>query len=267
MNTLSANARQPVSNAGDSGHEHSGGMQPMIMHVLKAVKMTLELNTLISEIRNSDLDMETICSKLSRALECLYSLESKDPQDPLAATDLSLAMHNFRFCLKEIQDTKSDDVEIHEAMRLVAGILALLYPLSRAQQRMADSPDEPAAMVKGPLKPDPRRTHERIRIETDVGIQSDTNFFTGFAEDISRGGIFVATFDVRPIGSKVSLNFSLPGGHLVTATGIIRWIREYNETTPDIHPGVGIQFDGLSVEDSRAINSFFEQRSPLFYEE
>jgi len=267
MNTLSANARQHVSNAGDSGHEHSGGTQPMIMPVLKARKMALELNTLISEIRNSELDMETICAKLSRALECLYSLESKDPQDPFASTDLSLAMHNFRFCLKEIQDARSDDADIQEAMRMLALILAILYPVSRALERMKRTPDEPAAMVKGPLKPDPRRVHERIRIETDVGIQSDTNFFTGFAEDISRGGIFVATFDVRPIGSKVSLNFSLPGGHLVTATGIIRWIREYNETTPDIHPGVGIQFDGLSEEDSSTINSFFEQRSPIFYEE
>jgi uncharacterized protein (TIGR02266 family) len=105
-----------------------------------------------------------------------------------------------------------------------------------------------------------------VVIEADIGFQSDNNFFTGFSEDISTGGIFIATYDNRPIGSRLAINFTLPDGHLVSAVGVVRWLREHNDSTPDVQPGMGVQFTGLSDDDRHRINSFLGVREPMFYD-
>ncbi|MFW5925383.1 MAG: TIGR02266 family protein [Myxococcota bacterium] len=112
-----------------------------------------------------------------------------------------------------------------------------------------------------------RRHHRRVELETDVSFESDSNFFTGFMEDVSEGGLFLATYQLEPIGTVIETTFHLPDGHIVHARGQVRWIRDPRNDTSDARPGMGIQFDELLPEDRRAIQAFIEARSPLFYEE
>ena len=42
---------------------------------------------------------------------------------------------------------------------------------------------------------------------------------------------------------------------------------EYNETTPDLSPGMGVQFEALSEADIKSIRSFLRKRAPMFYAE
>jgi uncharacterized protein (TIGR02266 family) len=116
------------------------------------------------------------------------------------------------------------------------------------------------------INPVDRRTTPRLPINAEVSFQSETNFFTGFSEDISTGGLFIATYDVEDIGEKLSLSFSLPGGCSIKTVGTVRWVREYNELAPETSPGMGIQFETLSPEECAAISTFVDQRSPLFYD-
>ena len=94
-----------------------------------------------------------------------------------------------------------------------------------------------------------------------------TNFFTGFSQDISTGGIFIATFDILAMGARLNVNFTVPGGPVLSVDGVVRWVREYNETTPDVEPGMGVQFEGLNADDQGAINKFMEQNPPIFFDD
>ncbi len=112
-----------------------------------------------------------------------------------------------------------------------------------------------------------RRSFNRRMIEVDIGIQSGTNFFTGFSEDISTGGLFISTFDILSVGTKLNINFNLPpNGPVLSLNGEVRWIREYNDAIPDMEPGMGVQFDGIAQESKKAINAFMAVNPPLFYE-
>ncbi len=113
-----------------------------------------------------------------------------------------------------------------------------------------------------------RREFERVTYRVDVTVESESTFYNGFTENISTGGLFVATYDVRPLGQKVSLEFTIPGHrHRITIEGEICWLREYNETTPDMIPGMGVRFLNLEEPQMQAIERFIEHREPLFYDD
>lgn len=116
-------------------------------------------------------------------------------------------------------------------------------------------------------KPNGRREVNRVRLQAAIDFKSDTNFFTGFSANISEGGIFVATVDMIPRGTPVDLRFSLPGGAQLEVAGVVCWVREVNDKTPEIFPGLGIRFTQLSPEAATAIQLFVSRREPLFFPE
>lgn len=112
-----------------------------------------------------------------------------------------------------------------------------------------------------------RRGNDRFELDVNIGFQSETNFYTGFSGDISDGGIFVATYDVLPQGTAITVSFVLPDGHLVHAQGRVRWIREPLAHDSDLQPGMGVAFEDLSGEDREAIHMFTSIREPLFHDD
>ncbi|RKG57235.1 TIGR02266 family protein [Corallococcus sp. AB011P] len=121
-----------------------------------------------------------------------------------------------------------------------------------------------APVAATPAKSDSRKAG-RVRMHTTIDTRSDSNFFTGFSMDISEGGIFIATVEAVPRGTPVELDFTLPGGRPLTVNGVVRWARDGNDRTPDLMPGVGVQFTTLPPEVANAISSFVTTRDPMFY--
>lgn len=109
------------------------------------------------------------------------------------------------------------------------------------------------------------RSHSRVRLQAAISLGSDSNFFTGFSTDISEGGVFVATVDTVPRGTTVDLDFTLPGGRPLKASGVVRWMREPNDHMPELMPGVGVQFQELAPEVASQISDFVRKREPLFF--
>lgn len=108
-----------------------------------------------------------------------------------------------------------------------------------------------------------RRSFDRVPLETEVSLSSESQFFAGLSGDISTGGVFVATYRVLPVGAHVTVEFAL-GDRAVSTKGTVRWLREASGDTP---PGVGIAFDELTDESRRDIVAFCERRAPLYYDE
>ena len=110
-----------------------------------------------------------------------------------------------------------------------------------------------------------RRIAPRVMIAADIGFVSENNFYIGYAEDLSDGGIFVTTYDMLPMGTPVSITFALPTGYQIAAFGRVAWLRQPNMSNPDLTPGMGIAFEGLPPSDVKAVRAFLKSREPMFY--
>ena len=109
---------------------------------------------------------------------------------------------------------------------------------------------------------DDRGGRRRARLETEVSLTSESQFFSDLSGDISEGGLFVATYRAVAVGTVIDIEFSLPDGP-VRAVGRIQWTRPGGL---DLPPGLGIAFVALAEEDRRRIQLFCERRSPLYCE-
>jgi uncharacterized protein (TIGR02266 family) len=128
----------------------------------------------------------------------------------------------------------------------------------------------PAAAATGDANsPDKsnNRTHPRVAVAVDVSMHTEHNFYTGLTENISEGGLFIATYEMPPLGTEIDLTISLPDHPPMKALGVVRWHREYNKFTSDLAPGIGVQFVTLSEPDRAAIGLFIREREPLLYED
>jgi len=111
-----------------------------------------------------------------------------------------------------------------------------------------------------------RREHSRFSVDLDVTVGSDHNFYAGFAENLSAGGVFIATHKLKPVGSKIELCINLPDSAQIRVEGQVRWIRVFNEQS-DTPPGMGVRFNDLAPASVALIQSFLSRRDPLFFDD
>jgi len=106
----------------------------------------------------------------------------------------------------------------------------------------------------------------RTEVRLAVSLDSESNFYAGFAEDVSECGVFVATFAPLDIGSTVDLWISLTHKEPIRARGTVRWQRMRSDSSQP-PPGMGIRFDYLSAEDTIRIHEFAQARAPMFVDD
>jgi len=112
------------------------------------------------------------------------------------------------------------------------------------------------------------RRHERVVVEAAVTMESDHNFYAGFAENISTGGLFVATHDILPLGARFTMVFTVPTyDREVRVTCEVRWQRLHNPFDAETISGMGVQFVDLGPIEERAINAFIRARETIFYDD
>jgi uncharacterized protein (TIGR02266 family) len=113
------------------------------------------------------------------------------------------------------------------------------------------------------------RASERFDLEVKVDLESDHNFYTGLTQNISAGGLFIATNAIRRIGDRITLKFSMPGsGEPLAVETEVRWIRENTALNRvDGATGMGVRFVNLSPQAAAAIQSFLESRDSLYYDD
>ena len=113
------------------------------------------------------------------------------------------------------------------------------------------------------------RASERFDLEVKVDLESDHNFYTGLTQNISSGGVFIATHHLRRIGDRITLKFTLPGSaKMVEVETEVRWIRENSALQrAEGGTGMGVRFINLSAEAKAAIDAFVEARESLFYDD
>lgn len=105
-----------------------------------------------------------------------------------------------------------------------------------------------------------RRQSSRFQVDLELTLQSESTVWMGQMSNISDGGVFVATKELKPIGTEIEMTIKLPGNMLpVWALGVVCWIRE-TSGQGDSPLGMGIQFRLIADEALRRIRDYVRER-------
>jgi len=68
-------------------------------------------------------------------------------------------------------------------------------------------------------------------------------FVEKYAPNVTRGGIFLASREPRPVGDVLRFEVSLrQGGPVLSGEGRVTWVKEFNPAEPHRPYGMGVQF-------------------------
>ncbi|MEM9692249.1 MAG: PilZ domain-containing protein [Myxococcota bacterium] len=108
---------------------------------------------------------------------------------------------------------------------------------------------------------DAMRGRKRWGVDINVTVNSEADFYAGKAENLSEGGLFIATHIVPPIGTRFQLSLHLEDDNdsVVRGAGEVRWLRASNHD-PDAPAGIGIRFLKLENDGQARVNHYLEVR-------
>jgi uncharacterized protein (TIGR02266 family) len=105
-------------------------------------------------------------------------------------------------------------------------------------------------------KADPRRAHDRVPSAADVVLRSVGESAVGVVENLSSGGLFVATDAACEVGSLVDLEIRLGEQNVIRTKVEVRWNRS---ATGDGSAGFGARFLDLSPEDAILVGDYVNE--------
>jgi uncharacterized protein (TIGR02266 family) len=137
----------------------------------------------------------------------------------------------------------------------------------RSEAQFSEDPDVPESGENDQDAELARRLHTRYRVDLDVTVTSEHNFYAGFVENMSHGGLFIATHQLKPVGERLEFSVHLADcEEPIRGLGEVRWVRVFSESS-NVPPGMGVRFIDLDDESTARIEEFLSKREPMFYDE
>jgi uncharacterized protein (TIGR02266 family) len=97
------------------------------------------------------------------------------------------------------------------------------------------------------------RIHPRYPLRIRIDLVGPHGFVKATTENLSTGGLFVATKAPYPVGSRVDLVLRILHAPPMELGGEVRWVRD---AAGGIPAGMGIRLHGLSTAQREVIESF-----------
>jgi uncharacterized protein (TIGR02266 family) len=110
------------------------------------------------------------------------------------------------------------------------------------------------------------RREPRAKLEVQINLESDHNFYAGITGNISMGGVFVATYTPPPLDTIVEMDLQLEG-HTFHLRGLVCWVREAERASDFAPAGCGLQFVSLPKDAEQVITHFVGKRDTIFYDD
>ncbi|MBI5286416.1 MAG: TIGR02266 family protein [Deltaproteobacteria bacterium] len=112
-----------------------------------------------------------------------------------------------------------------------------------------------AGLDSGSAKEPDKRKHLRnylLVLRVKGGDEGKT--FFGYARNISKGGMFIASVNPKNVGEEFTVEFTLPKEERpIRCRCVVVWCRSYKPKSP-YEPGMGIKFLDLDGETSSYID-------------
>jgi hypothetical protein len=207
-----------------------------------------------------------VAAPLAKAMNLCVQLEAGGTA--AQGVDVQVLLGHIREALERLQLPAN---QVHSALvatatSAVAEALGAVHELSRIPNAPAPSPAAPPPSEVKQAEP----SGDVLRVEAALGAHSPSNFYKGLSGNdvVSAGGIFVATYQVPPLGQRLQLKVSLPGGYEFEAQGVVAWRREASlgTTASGASPGFGARLTQVSAEGQRLIERYSKNREPWFYD-
>ncbi len=112
----------------------------------------------------------------------------------------------------------------------------------------------PADKLPGAAPPAPVRVRLRYAaFET---------FIEKFAPNVTRGGVFLASRNPRPVGEIFAFEVLLEGGEVALAgDGKVTWVKAFDPAIPNRAHGMGVQFLRLDAPSRDALNRMLARKA------
>jgi len=216
-------------------------------------------------------DVLNVVENVAQAIGALFEAE-RASSDVDGKASIRAAMGSLSQTMALLQDVRGQHEGVRVATTSLAEAMSKLFPLAQMPTTrpnavsMAPVPTIPKAGKLPSVRPPPS-TGPRTAMEANVGATTESNFYVGFSGEISEGGVFVATYNVLPLGTLIEVLVTLPGGFEAKLPGKVRFVRDPMDFSMDSEPGVGVAFEALPEKERELILRFVRKRAPLFYDD
>ena len=230
----------------------------------------------LAELNEVDLEQQAIMTGQASLDEEAAQLEAAIKQLAKAEAELQQRKKQVQAQAVSIGDKRTEmlarkkqadlmRVQIEDAMQEVLNQAQAAQQVQAAPQVQPDAQQEPKAS-KADDELASQRSSPRANVVVDVAMHSDNNFFMGLTENLSEGGLFIATYDDISLGTELAVSLNLPEHKTIQTRGAVCWVREYTQYTKDLAPGVGVRFLDMAEVDQLAIREFIRRRDPILYD-
>ena len=240
-----------------------------------------------------------LAAPIAQAMGALHQIERSGGTQ--VAPHAQNALANVQGALAQLQAAPQQHAAVSAAMEAVAGALSSVHALSRsapvaplpaaapqqqayappaqgfAQPQYAQQPAQQYAPPQAqyaqapaaarPQQPQPAPSGDAIAAE--LGAHSPSNFYKGLSGNdiVDHGGLFVSTYKLPKLGTRVRLRVSLPGGYEFEANALVKWCREPSDASTDSPPGFGAQFTDITTEARQLVYRYVRNREPMFHDD
>ena len=113
--------------------------------------------------------------------------------------------------------------------------------------------------MKENVEMDEKRIEQRHSVNHE--FESLGDFVREYVLNVSRGGAFIRSAEVLPIGTSVRVKFTIVDGAILTIEGEGRVARAVLPTESD-EPGMGVVFTSLTEASRQALEQIVTLREP-----
>jgi hypothetical protein len=121
------------------------------------------------------------------------------------------------------------------------------------------------ALIDEELVDEPKGRPLPTRVEVNVSLVSEHNFYVGVTRRMDSGGVFIATAMPPPVGTRLQVRLGLADGRKIDVDGEVAFVREKSATIGRQPTGCGVRLLALPGWAIDAIERFILARQPIVY--
>jgi hypothetical protein len=120
-------------------------------------------------------------------------------------------------------------------------------------------------LIDEELVDEPRSRPKTTRVEVNVSLVSEHNFYVGATRRVDSGGVFISTMLPPPVGTRIQVRLGLADGRKLDLEGEVVFIREKSAISGRQPSGCGVRLFGLPGWAIDTIDRFLLARPPVMY--
>ncbi len=121
------------------------------------------------------------------------------------------------------------------------------------------------ALIDEELVDESRGRPALTRVEVNVSLVSEHNFYVGPTRRVDSGGVFIATMMPPPVGTPLQVRLGLADGRKIDLDGTVAFVREKSAITGRQPAGCGVRLANIPGWAIDAIDRFLLARQPIVF--